>query len=170
MAALARSKRKPAPAPARRPGVAAREARRVRSRRLLLAGAVLFSAVILFAWFPASSLLSAHSNLKATQSQLGSLHAQDAALAQEQKNLSDTDEIECSDLAEVNAMLVADKVQNRKDFDVHHRDSHANSAVLQRYFANWLRRLDISETRYGELVARLESDDVGGQARRLMWQ
>ncbi len=66
----------------------------MRSRRLLLAGAVLFSAVILFAWFPASSLLSAHSNLKATQSQLASLHAQDAALAQEQKNLSDTNEIE----------------------------------------------------------------------------
>jgi len=66
----------------------------VRSRRLLLAGAVLFSAVVLFAWFPASSLLSARSNLKATQTQLASLHGQDAALAQEQKNLSDTGEIE----------------------------------------------------------------------------
>ena len=72
----------------------AKAARPVRSRRLLLAGAVVFSAVILFAWFPASSLLSAHSDLKATQSQLASLHAQDAALAQEQKNLSDTNEIE----------------------------------------------------------------------------
>jgi cell division protein FtsB len=89
---LARSERKPTPA--RRPRVAAKEARRVRSRRLLLGGAVVFSAVILFAWFPASSLLSARSNLKATQTQLASLHAQDAALAQEQKNLSDTDEIE----------------------------------------------------------------------------
>ena len=66
----------------------------MRLRRLLLVGAVLFSAVILFAWFPASSLLSAHANLKATQDQLASLHAQDAALAQEQKNLNDTDEIE----------------------------------------------------------------------------
>ena len=50
--------------------------------------------MVLFAWFPASSLLSAHSNLKATQAQLASLHAQDAALAQEQKNLTDSNEIE----------------------------------------------------------------------------
>ncbi len=50
--------------------------------------------MVLFAWFPASSLLSAHSDLKATQAQLASLHAQDAALAQEQKNLTDSNEIE----------------------------------------------------------------------------
>ena len=89
---MARAKRKAAPA--RPPRGAARDARQVRSHRLLLAGAVVFSAVVLFAWFPASSLLSAHSNLKATQAQLASLHAQDAALAQEQKNLTDTNEIE----------------------------------------------------------------------------
>ncbi len=63
-------------------------------RRALLVGCVLFSAVILFAWFPASSLLSGRSTLHATQAQLAGLHAQDAALAQEQKNLSDTNEIE----------------------------------------------------------------------------
>jgi hypothetical protein len=50
--------------------------------------------VVLFAWFPASSLLSAHSDLKATRGQLASLHAQDAALAQEQKNLTNSNEIE----------------------------------------------------------------------------
>jgi cell division protein FtsB len=66
----------------------------VRSRLLLLVGSVLFSAVVLFAWFPASSLLSAHSDLKATRAQLASLHAQDAALAQEQKNLTNSNEIE----------------------------------------------------------------------------
>jgi cell division protein FtsB len=91
---LARSEAKPAATPTPRTSAATKEARRTRSRRLLLAGAVVFSAVILFAWFPASSLLSARSNLKATQTQLASLHAQDAALSQEQKNLSDTDEIE----------------------------------------------------------------------------
>ncbi len=77
--------RRTAPAPA---------ARLVRSRLLLLGGSVLFSAVVLFAWFPASSLLSAHSDLKATRAQLASLHAQDAALAQEQKNLTNSNEIE----------------------------------------------------------------------------
>ena len=82
-----RSRRTAGPLRPRRPAT-------VRSRRLLLVGSVLFSAVVLFAWFPASSLLSAHSDLKATQAQLASLHAQDAALAQEQKNLTDSNEIE----------------------------------------------------------------------------
>ncbi len=79
---------------ARRPQSSSSTPRPVRSRRLLLGGAVLFSAVILFAWFPATSLLSSHSTLKSTEAQLASLHAQDAALAQEQKNLSDSNEIE----------------------------------------------------------------------------
>lgn len=81
----------------------------------------------------------------------------------------DADEFECSPLPEVNAMLVADKVQNRKDFDIHHLGSHQNSAVLQRYFANWLRRLDISETRYGQLIALLDGD-VGKRAQQFMTQ
>jgi hypothetical protein len=49
--------------------------------------------VVLFAWFPATSLLSQRSQLSSTQSQLSSLHDQDAALAQEKKNLSDSGEI-----------------------------------------------------------------------------
>jgi hypothetical protein len=81
----------------------------------------------------------------------------------------DGDEIECSHLPEVNAMLVADKVQNRKDFEIHHLGSHPNSAVLQRYFANWLRRLDISETRYGQLIGLLDQD-VGRRAQQFMAQ
>jgi cell division protein FtsB len=61
--------------------------------RLVLAGAVIVAAVVLFAWFPAGSLLTQRSSLTATQNQLSALHAQDAALAQEQKNLSDSSEI-----------------------------------------------------------------------------
>jgi cell division protein FtsB len=95
VAALARAERRTERARrATAPAKTARADRTVRSRRLLLGGSVVFSAVVLFAWFPATSLLSAHSNLKATQSQLASLHAQDAALAQEQKNLTDSKEIE----------------------------------------------------------------------------
>jgi cell division protein FtsB len=56
-------------------------------------GAVVLSAVVLFAWFPAGSLLSQRSTLGSTQSQLATLHQQDAALAQEKKNLSDSTEI-----------------------------------------------------------------------------
>jgi hypothetical protein len=51
------------------------------------------SAIVLFAWFPAGSLLSQRSNLHGTESELNTLHAQDSALAQENKNLSDGGEI-----------------------------------------------------------------------------
>ncbi len=65
------------------------------------------------------------------------------------------DAIVLSCLPEVVDMLVADKVQNRKDFELFHLESHPKSAVLAGYFGNWLRRLDISEERYEELLARL---------------
>jgi cell division protein FtsB len=61
--------------------------------RLLFVGALLFSAVVLVAWFPASSLLNQRSDLSGTSGQLSALHKQDAALAQEKKNLSDAGEI-----------------------------------------------------------------------------
>ena len=61
--------------------------------RLVLLGAVVASAVVLFAWFPAGSLLSQRSNLADTEAQLAALHKQDVALAQEKKNLSDASEI-----------------------------------------------------------------------------
>ena len=61
--------------------------------RLLLLGAVVLTAVVLFAWFPAGSLLSQRSALTSTQSQLATLHQQDASLTQEKKNLNDSGEI-----------------------------------------------------------------------------
>jgi cell division protein FtsB len=61
--------------------------------RLLFVGALLFSAVVLFAWFPATSLLNQRSDLADASGQLSTLHKQDAALAQEKKNLSDAGEI-----------------------------------------------------------------------------
>ncbi len=61
--------------------------------RLAFVGAIVASAIILFAWFPAGSLLSQRSNLHGTESELNALHAQDSALAQENKNLSDAGEI-----------------------------------------------------------------------------
>jgi cell division protein FtsB len=61
--------------------------------RLFFVGALVFSAVVLLAWFPASSLLNQHSALASTSDQLSTLQKQDAALAQEKKNLSDAGEI-----------------------------------------------------------------------------
>ena len=61
--------------------------------RLAFLGAVVASALVLFAWFPAGSLISQRSDLHGTEAELNALHAQDSALAQESKNLSDAGEI-----------------------------------------------------------------------------
>jgi hypothetical protein len=63
-------------------------------------------------------------------------------------------DIPLSPLAEVNAMLVADKIQNRADFLAHHRATHPRAAELDRYFRLWLERLGIDEPRYAALLAR----------------
>jgi hypothetical protein len=64
-------------------------------------------------------------------------------------------DIALSEVRDVNEMLIADKVQNRKDFLLYHLDRHERSADLDRYFRLWLERLGIDEARYAELVAKL---------------
>jgi cell division protein FtsB len=61
--------------------------------RLWFLVALAVAAIVLVAWFPASSLFHQRSDLSGTQGQLAALHKQDAALAQEKKNLSDAGEI-----------------------------------------------------------------------------
>lgn len=53
---------------------------------------------------------------------------------------------------DVKLMLIADKVQNRRDFRRHHADTHARAAELEAYFARWLAFLGVDERRYDELV------------------
>ncbi|MCA9682432.1 MAG: hypothetical protein KC457_09570 [Myxococcales bacterium] len=48
-----------------------------------------------------------------------------------------------SPLAAVDRMLVADKLQNCKDFRRHHRDSHPRASWLERYFTRWLEALGV---------------------------
>jgi len=60
-----------------------------------------------------------------------------------------------SPLPPVNLMLVADKVQNRKDFELYHKGQHKRSDELDFYFKLWLQRLDVSEDRYQELIKGL---------------
>lgn len=65
---------------------------------------------------------------------------------------SKIEDILLSTLPEVNQMLVADKVQNRKDFEAHHRGQHPRSREIERYFRTWLERLGVSEEMYRELA------------------
>jgi cell division protein FtsB len=73
--------------------VARRHSREARRSRFVLVGGAVLSIVILGAWFPASALYHQHAALASTGAQLDQLHQQDAALAQESKNLSDSAEI-----------------------------------------------------------------------------
>lgn len=65
------------------------------------------------------------------------------------------EEIPLSPIKEVNDMLIADKVQNRKDFIRHHLDTHANAARLDAYFKLWMERLGISDAEYERLTEGL---------------
>lgn len=58
-----------------------------------------------------------------------------------------------SPLATVNLMLVADKVQNRKDFEVHHAQTHPDRDRLADYFTTWLDALGVDEAEYQRLAA-----------------
>jgi hypothetical protein len=58
------------------------------------------------------------------------------------REINSIDEIALSPLVEVNDMLIADKVQNYKDFLLYHRGTHPRSDILENYFNNWLKKLD----------------------------
>ena len=113
-------------------------------------------------------LVQADSDLAANISRLRDLtdDVEVIALALEYRNIANStlstrmitgaSEIPLSPLPEVNAMLVADKVQNRKDFIIHHRGEHPRSDALDRYFRLWLERLGIAEARFAELFEDLQ--------------
>ena len=48
-------------------------------------------------------------------------------------------------LINTRAMLIADKIQNKKDFMVHHYGTHPRSEQLLNYFNNWLKYLEIDK-------------------------
>lgn len=58
--------------------------------------------------------------------------------------INSIDDIDLSSLEDVNNMLIADKIQNYKDFILYHKQTHERSGELDQYFKNWLNRLNIS--------------------------
>lgn len=70
--------------------------------------------------------------------------------------IADASEIALGPLPEVRQMLIADKAQNRKDFERHHADTHPRARELDRYFRLWLERLGVSEAEYRRFVAIMD--------------
>lgn len=64
------------------------------------------------------------------------------------RSISSLEDIVLSPLHDVNEMLVADKIQNYKDFLLYHKDTHPRAKELDTYFNNWLKRLGIENFDY----------------------
>lgn len=65
--------------------------------------------------------------------------------------------VRLSPIPEVNDMLIADKVQNRKDFLTYHSRTHPRASQLDLYFRLWLTRLGIDELTYQGLCAKIDA-------------
>jgi hypothetical protein len=68
--------------------------------------------------------------------------------------------IRLSPLLEVNEMLIADKVQNYKDFAKYHYGTHARSDKLNEYFHKWFAALNIDLTMYKRLYKLIDESNV----------
>jgi hypothetical protein len=66
--------------------------------------------------------------------------------------INSLNEIKLSPIKEVNYMLVADKVQNYKDFMLYHYNKIENSSLLLDYFGTWFSKLNISNELYNHLI------------------
>lgn len=73
------------------------------------------------------------------------------------RSITSLSEVKLSPLKEVQQMLIADKVQNRKDFELYHKNTHPRSKELEVYFCNWLNILGISEEEYQSLISSINS-------------
>jgi hypothetical protein len=72
-----------------------------------------------------------------------------------------------SPINEVNQMLVADKVQNCKDFELYHLGTNLRSDRLASYFEEWLEKLNIKGGEYKSLRDKL-LERTGGKRLALL--
>ena len=68
--------------------------------------------------------------------------------------------IRLSPLWEVRDMLIADKVQNYKDFVTYHSGTHPRSKELHQYFDEWLTALNIGSWSYRSLCRDIDESKV----------
>lgn len=71
------------------------------------------------------------------------------------REIKSLDEIRLSPLKDVNDMLIADKIQNRKDFMKYHYGTHERTNELFDYFNNWLEKLDCVNI-YGDMIENIK--------------
>jgi hypothetical protein len=72
------------------------------------------------------------------------------------RSIAGASDIPLSPLAGVNEMLVADKIQNFKDFLLHHRATHPRRRELTSYFVNWLNRLGVTRETFSRWFVELQ--------------
>ena len=56
---------------------------------------------------------------------------------------------------EIRQMLLADKIQNYKDFLLYHKGVHHRSNILEKYFLKWFDLLNISLEEVSKFIAKL---------------
>lgn len=78
------------------------------------------------------------------------------------RKITHINEIELSDKFEVNDMLLADKVQNYKDFLLYHNDTHPRSGELEKYFRNWFKKLSLYNGHWLELRDLIDTKMIIG--------
>lgn len=116
-------------------------------------------------------LLQADADLKRNVSMVSAVDPHVILLTMEYRNIANAflsdkipahkwDTIQLSPLFEVNDMLIADKVQNRKDFVTYHQATHVRSKELSEYFLMWLAALDIPAETYNSLCKAIDESKV----------